>query len=230
MQCRTHPDRNGVNTCNQCGEWLCEECTVEINGRIFCRKCLAQLASAPKPEASAPRAAIPCAGMPKRHISWGLLFIFSSLPPGVNYMYEGLIKRGLAAMSGFFTLVFLASMLSEVSSLSLIIGLSFPVYILACIFDSFHIRRRINAGEAVSDDIDDIIAFFTQNKRLILCAAALLVVIALFNSVLSVLPWAVKRLLPMALVGLGLYMLLRGPACRKDGKGNPDDTRRDNEG
>lgn len=219
MQCRTHPDHNGVNTCNQCGEWLCEACTVEINGRIFCRRCLAQIASegtAPERPREIPRAAYPVPAA-ARHINWGLLFFFSCVIPipGLNYMYEGLIKRGLAAMSGFFLLVYLMAQF-HAWPLSLIFGLSFPVYMLACIFDGFHIRRRINAGEAVSDDVDDILNFFKRNKRLIISLLVLVLALTLVNTLFGAfyLPFPLKRYLPVIIIGLGLYILFKRPTRR----------------
>ncbi|MCL2708455.1 MAG: hypothetical protein FWF03_04985 [Defluviitaleaceae bacterium] len=211
MQCRTHPDVNGTNTCNQCGEWLCDGCVVEINGRNFCRRCLSQLAAesgAPHAVPVAPRAAH------GRHISGFLLMVFSFLPPGVNYMYEGLIKRGLAALSGFFLLIYLTAQFSY-WPLSLMFGLSFPVYVLACIFDAFHIRRKINAGEAVSDDIDDVLRFVKRNKNVIIGLVVLLVALSLINSAFAVLPFGVRRWLPVVVVAMGIYMLVKSPARRK---------------
>ena len=212
MQCKTHPGVQGTSTCNQCGEWLCEACTVEINGRIFCRRCLAQIAGEPgSGKTEAARA------VPARHINGFLLFIFSMMPPGVNYMYEGLIKRGLAALAGFFLLIYLTAQFSF-WPLSLIFGLSFPVYILACIFDAFNIRRRINAGETVNDDIDGILKFIKRNKHIIIGFAVLVIALSLFNTAYFALPFALRRWLPVAVVALGIYMLAKSTARRKEGK------------
>lgn len=226
MQCRTHPEINGVNTCNQCGDWLCEDCTVEINGRIFCRRCLAQLAGAPAPEA--PRVARTVSSTTPRHINGGLLFLFSFfMPPGVNYMYEGLLKRGLAALSGFFLLVFLTAQFSGAWPLNLVFGLMFPVLVLFSIFDGFHIRRRINAGETVNDDVDDILNFIRRNKHIIIGFVVLLLALSLVNTVYATLAGPLKRWIPLIVVGLGLYMLLKSPGrkSRRRGSRHEDDTR-----
>jgi hypothetical protein len=198
-----HPERNGVNTCNQCGEWLCEDCTVEINGRIFCRGCLAQLAG-PK---DAPRDAARTAAKPK-HISGVLLFLFSFVipVPGVNYMYMGLIKRGLTAMVGFFLLIYLLSVFNA-WPFSLIFGLAIPVYWLTCMFDGYNIRRRINAGEAVYDDVEDILSFLKRNKNLIIGFIVVIVAISLISTVFAIL----SPILPILIVGLGLYVLFKRP-------------------
>jgi hypothetical protein len=221
MQCRTHPDQNGLNTCNQCGDWLCESCTVEINGRIFCRKCLAQLAAEPespaKPYAerayAAPETSASAGG---RHISWGLLFLFSMMPSGINYMYEGLIKRGLAALSGFFLLIFMGNVFN-VWPINMIFWFALPVFMIVCIFDGFNIRRKMNAGLPVSDDVDDIVMFLKRNKSLIVGFLVLLVALSVFHAVLSPLTYSLRRWLPVIVVSLGLYMLMKRPK-NKDGK------------
>jgi hypothetical protein len=180
---------------------------VEINGRIFCRRCLSQLAGdSPIPAAEGKKTAV------KRHINWGLLFLFSVVipVPGLNYLYEGLIKRGLAAMCGFFLLVYLTAQF-HTWPLNLVLGLAFPVYILVCIFDGFNIRRRMNAGEAVNDDIDDIRLFVRRNKYVILAFAALLFGLPLINAFFSALAVPFGRYLPIIILALALYVLFRKP-------------------
>jgi len=218
MQCKTHPGAQGNSTCNQCGEWLCDTCTIEINGRIFCRRCLAQIAAEPESAAAAP---LPPRAVPARRINGFLLFVFSMLPPGVNYMYEGLIKRGLAALAGFFLLIYLTAQFSF-WPLSLIFGLTFPVYILACMFDAFNIRRRMNAGETVNDDIDGVLKFLKRNKHIIIGFAVLVLALALLNTAYFALPFMLRRWLPIAVVALGLYMLVKSTAKKKELKRDRD--------
>ena len=206
MQCRTHPTTPAYNTCNQCGDWLCEECTVDVQGRLFCRGCLSKLAKEPYESTSAHRPVVPV-GTPVRKISGGALFIFSIFfPPGVNYMFMGLIKRGLAAMCGFFLLIYLIGMSSW--PLTLLFGLAMPIYVLTCIFDGFNIRRRILSGEVVGDNIDGAIDFLRRNKFI----ALIILLIVGFNvlfSFLGVLFGLVRWLMPLLIVVAGLYLLLR---------------------
>ena len=224
MQCRTHADLTGVNTCNQCGDWLCEDCTVEINGRIFCRSCLSQMpgASAP-PKAETPHAAayaVPPGS--KRFISWGVLFLFSCVIPipGLNYMYEGLIKRGLAAMAGFFLLIYamIQFFIMGVWQIGLLFALTLPVYMLTNIFDGFHIRRRVNAGEVVLDDIDDVLAFIKRYKGVFIALAVVLlalpIVMPLVRGLMASFPIAggmIGRFLPVVVVLVGIRILFKKP-------------------
>lgn len=205
MQCRTHPDKYAANTCNHCGSWLCTDCEVEVQGRQFCRPCLAILGQNPETEAyhiPAP----PASGLyPRRKILWGLLFMFSFLP-GANYMYMGLMKRGLAAMSGFFLIIFLLA--NAFWPFNLLLGLAMPVYVLSVFFDGFNVRRRINAGEAVRDDIGDALNGILSNKTVrttILVALAVVLLVSVLGFAAAVL----ARLIPVLIVVVGVYLIFR---------------------
>jgi len=164
MNCRNHPTRAAVNTCSQCGDWLCDECTADVGGRVYCAPCLQKYWAhdhAAAPEAPAAPYYPPRAGHP-RYISFGLLLFFSFLPPGINYMYEGLIKRGLFLLSSFFLVSYLAGALNEP-----IIGVIIPIMWITSVFDAFNIRRRLNASENVPDTVDDILGFIRKYKAFI---------------------------------------------------------------
>ena len=205
MQCRTHPTTPAFNTCNQCGDWLCESCTVDIQGRQLCRGCLGKLAapapgSSPHPMASS--------SMPGgRQISMGLLFFFSVFfPSGVNYLFMGLIKRGLAALTGFFLMIYFIGVSSM--PLTLLFGLALPIYVLTCIFDGFSIRRRINAGEFVPDNIDEVVNFLRRNKYVGWIIMAI-VGLSVLSSVVGIFIRLVGWLMPSLIIVVGLYLLIK---------------------
>jgi len=190
MQCRNHPAEIGVNTCNQCGSWLCEKCSFERGGRIFCPNCATQQAGAETP--------MPTHSGTKVTKLWGLLFLFSVVIPlpGLGYMYLGLIKRGLVAMTAFFATIYM-------STLSMIFIFAIPVLILACIFDGFRLLNRINAGEIVNDNADDVINFLRRNRAL--CIGLLLLILAI-NVVGAIMP-ILRNLIPVLLVIWAGYVL-----------------------
>jgi hypothetical protein len=206
MQCRTHPERHASNTCSHCASWLCEDCTVEVRGKLFCRPCLAVLAQYPEDHSPEPgRHATAAYSYPRRKILWGLLFVFSFLP-GANYMYMGLMKRGLATMSGFFLIIFLLA--SSVWPFNLLLGLTIPVFVLTSFFDGFNVRRRINAGEAVRDDIGDALGGILSDKRLrtiIFVALAIIFVV----SVVGIAANLLARFLPLLIIVLGVYVIMK---------------------
>jgi len=204
MTCKTHPEQKAADTCSHCGNWLCDECVVNTQGKKFCRPCLAVLANEPPPEDCAGRAPAPPPAGDGR-ILWGLLFLFSFLP-GANYMYMGLLKRGLATMSCFFLLIFMVS--STNMPLQLMLIFAIPVVAIASFFDGFNLRRRINAGEEVRDDIGDSLNGILQNK--FLCTLILVVIaVTLIITVLGVAITIITKLFPLLVVGLGVYIIVK---------------------
>lgn len=164
MRCVYHSDREAAYVCNHCGKDVCADCAVDVNGNTLCKPCVAALAGrtghghGPGPGYDRYHCGYP------RHAkgrSKAALFILSFLP-GLGYMYLGLIKRGLLVMSAFFLNIYLLAEFS-VPLLAFLV----PVIFFASFFDGFSILRRINAGEAVTDSIDDIKGFVSRNRRLI---------------------------------------------------------------
>ena len=240
MNCRNHPTRAAVNTCSQCGDWLCDECTADVGGRIYCASCLqkywardhAAPAAAPPGEATSGAAH---AGRPK-FVSFGLLLFFSLMPPGINYMYEGLIKRGLFMLSSFFLSSYLATALNEP-----LFGLIIPIMWVTCAFDAFHIRRRMIAGEDVPDSVDDILGFLHKYKAAIILFFVIVLGLHLLSfvggAVASLhLPFLYSRrlrfLLPALIMAAGIYFIVisgkRAGSCRHKGEGHAVDVSDDN--
>lgn len=185
MQCKNHPGESGVNTCNQCGSWLCDRCSFQRSGRIFCPHCAAQQSAPTKPDYSFATHHI------DKSISWGLLFLFSVVIPlpGLNYMYMGFIKRGFVAMSAFFGAIYLTAMLG--GGLSVLFAFSIPVLWITCTFDGFRMRARINAGEVIPDNIDDITSFIQRNRSILIGFLLLLLAVNLLGGIL---PWMLRLL------------------------------------
>ncbi|MDR1532809.1 MAG: hypothetical protein LBS62_11635 [Clostridiales bacterium] len=160
MYCVNHNDRTAVNTCSKCGAWLCSECSLEIDNRYVCKNCVAEAmrASESYGPAGPRRPEIPVTEGGRRHFSWGLLFLFSVFgPPGISYMYLGLIKRGLFVLSAFFAAAFLTATFSEP-----ILGFVIAIIYFGAIFDSFNKRRLLNAGINVPDSVEDYLGFIKR--------------------------------------------------------------------
>jgi len=105
----------------------------------------------------------PGPGQIRRYRKNGFLLFLLSAVPGLNYMYLGLMKRGLFIMTLFFGFIFLAH---EIGTRLFM----FCVYILICfsLFDSFRVRRLLTEGFVVLDASDDILSFFKENKKSII--------------------------------------------------------------
>jgi len=216
MYCRNHPTKTAANTCSHCGDWLCEMCTADVGGRIYCGACLQQHwvghETPPAPPKSPPYYAPRHEG--RRGVSFGLLLFFSLFfPPGVNYMYQGLIKRGLFFLSGFFLLIYLASALNGV-----IFGLAIPVMVITCAFDAFRIRNRMLAGETVADSVDDVLGFIKRYRTFIVLFLLVIIGLNVLDSISfafrhfphfrHIPSFANRGLLPILVFFGGMYLLV----------------------
>ena len=43
MECNNHPDREAVANCSLCGKAVCQECSMEIGGNIYCKDCINEI-------------------------------------------------------------------------------------------------------------------------------------------------------------------------------------------
>lgn len=41
MKCYTHTDVEALGACSYCGKMICDQCAVEVQGKLKCRDCLA---------------------------------------------------------------------------------------------------------------------------------------------------------------------------------------------
>jgi len=213
MQCRNHPEENGVNTCNECGCWLCDRCSFERGGRLFCPSCASQQGKEGTSGAVLTGRAMPSAA--GRSISWGLLFLFSVVIPlpGLNYMYLGLMKRGLVVMVAFFGLIYMIIQFSGGGfwPFGIIFAFAMPILILAGIFDGFRLRTRMVNGEMITDNIDDIITVIRRNR--VMLTGILLLLIAV-NVLGGILPWVMRALrtaIPIIIAVWAIQTLFKKP-------------------
>ena len=226
--CRNHPTKNAGNTCSQCGDWLCEECTADVGGRIYCATCLQKHWIGHEAAPKAPYSSPPRDG--RRKIDGGLLMFFTLFPPGINYMYEGLIKRGLFFLSAFcLTFYLLASLNSPVFLIPMM------VMWVTCAFDAFRIRTKINAGEYVSDNVDDVLGFIRKHKAVIVPILAIALAVNVFGTFsrgMCFIPASHfgmrhvfnNRLIPMLLFLGGIYLII---SSGKRSKSSRDSEKRD---
>ena len=83
MKCYVHPDTDSAGLCTNCGRAICEQCCVDVEGRLVCRQCLASEVG-PLSQRTNPNNAFLIefvAGF------FGLL--------GIGYMYAGRVQDGV---------------------------------------------------------------------------------------------------------------------------------------
>jgi hypothetical protein len=123
-------------------------------------------------------------------------------------MYLGLIKRGLAAMCGFFLLIYLLTLVAGSflgGPLTLLLALSLPVCFLTYLFDGFNIRRRMLSGETVQDNIDDVLGFIARNKKSLFVILVLCVGLGVAGSLIHAVIRPLFNLIPLLIIGFCIY-------------------------
>ena len=171
MHCYKHTDSLSVSLCSTCKNHICAECSVNVENLYHCKICVAEMLTkarspqngTPNPNQYQPHYPPPPPPSSLSHRKSKLLTFVFSLLPGLNYMYLGLMKRGLFFMTFFFAL---SALIREIR-----IGMfSFTIFMLMCfcLFDSFRIRRLLRDGFDVPDSIDDVTSFYRNNKKPVL--------------------------------------------------------------
>ena len=179
MNCSKHYDRIAVNRCNECGQYMCDDCSVSINSVPYCKDCVAEMARSQRTNNQ--REYHSGAGRAPRPVRRGggmnafFLFCLSGIP-GLNYMYLGLMKRGMFFMTMFFMIVFVASVLEAPL-------LAFLMFIELCysFFDGFRLLGFMRDGYIVEDNVDDIMEIYTKHKRPLIVFSVVAVALSLLD-------------------------------------------------
>lgn len=203
MECsRCHTtSKPAVNTCHKCGDWLCEDCSVELDNRIYCKSCLSSyISDERKAEAHAhPPVPVSVVKSTKR-VNLFLTFCFS-LVPGCGEMYLGLMRRGLVFMAAFFGMAYL-SWVSDIFT-----AVSFMIFVFS-FFDTFNCRAKIIDNIIVKDEIEDLKGFIYRNKYIIGISFIIILAMELLRDFrYSFLGQHISSGLVVALVALGVYTI-----------------------
>ena len=164
MNCKYHKDINATNTCNVCGEWICENCVLEVDGRIYCKDCLKQKIKNTTPTESYKHHTYDTHTSGRVYKSSFLTLICSALP-GCAQMYLGYTKRGLSLL-----IIFLLGLYIEFFSPLILI-----TYVFA-LFDAFKLKGNLEKGIYQEDNISDIKNFIKENKLFMFILGVIIVV------------------------------------------------------
>ena len=171
MSCEYHKNLESSYICVECGVSICKECAVSDNGKIICLECakkkgLPIIRNIPFENNEnnyntngqntsnhntnnyhSQKSNYYGARPPKKYSTfWSTIFSFL---PGGGHMYLGLMKRGLQFMLLFFGTIALSSFFYSADFLAL-----FAVVIwFYSFFDCYHMRKRLEYGEDVDEDL-----------------------------------------------------------------------------
>lgn len=209
MNCGYHPDRNAIHRCNKCGELLCQECAVMVDGRVACKACINSMLDKRGGEAPAGRTVLR-----SRRPSIIATLLLGGCIPGAGQMYLGFMKRGLFMLSAFFLSIIFTSY-SGGAFWPLI-----PIFYLGSIFDALDLRGRIIAGEALEDSVSGITAFLYRYRVPVLVFSVLVVCSSwlkrLFSIINRMLGYPLSSgdfsfmLISLAIIGFGIYIFTKG--------------------
>ncbi len=200
MNCQTHPDVAAVAFCRTCGRPLCQACQHTVQGTIVCEEHMPQPVVSPTPTPVSPPAEGPGAVSPALAFVLGLI-------PGVGAIYNGQYAKGVAHV------VILGILITVISSgasgdFTGLFGLLIAIWCCYMPFEAYHTASRRVAGQHV----DEFSSLFPMQSRRSGAPVGPVVLIALGVLFLLINMDIVEfrqiaRYWPVALIGLGAYML-----------------------
>jgi len=197
LYCAYHPKNPGVVQCNQCARQLCSACDHRIRGFPFCQDCIVAGVELLRQERQTTGSNIPYRS------SSPFIATLLSFVPGLGAAYNGQTAKAIvhfAIFASFFQMAVLTQGLQF-----FILGV-LGTWLFAAV-DACRTAQLIRAG-LTPDTEEDVIARrlygnpFAWGVTLIIIGTMFLL-----HTLLGV-QMPVRQLLPVALVGLGLYMLM----------------------
>src|ERR1700756_1649075 len=224
MNCATHNDVAAVAFCRTCGKPLCNQCTRDVRGVIYCESCLAARMEGSTPAAFVPpvQTVYPPAGSaspgPKPPLNTGpnpavAGILAGFFPIGVGAVYTGQYAKGLSH------LVIMVLLILGVSSnlpwyvitvLSILIGF-FYIY---QIIDAVRSAKAIQMGEPAPDPFGLAATFGAGEKfegTKVPVGAAVLIglgVIFLLHTA-GLFEFGLDRFWPLILIFLGVWLFAK---------------------
>ncbi len=244
MNCANHPETPAIAYCRECGKPLCETCRHLVDGTVFCDEHSPLGAppgtppiaspyaggySAPPthpytaPEATPYTATHPSARHPASDpgASPGLAFLLGFIP-GVGAIYNGQYVKGLIHVVILGILISIVSNDDTSGNLQPLFGMMIAVWVFYMAFEAYHTAKRRQLGQPV-DEFSSLVPRSGQPSRFPLAPTVLIAVGLLFLlhnlDILRI--GQVIRYWPVALIGLGVYMLFE----RLSGRPVPEEQR-----
>ncbi|SCG82655.1 hypothetical protein DW1_1059 [Proteiniborus sp. DW1] len=171
MKCEYHKNLESSHICADCGVSICRDCAVDDNGKTICLEC-AKKKGLPiiknisyenntnsynsnnhytdnhnRTNYQSSNVNYYGGRAPKKYSTfWSIIFSFL---PGGGHMYLGLMKRGLQFMLLFFGTIALSGL---IYSADFLIFFAVVVWFYS-FFDCIHMRKRLEHGENVDEDL-----------------------------------------------------------------------------
>lgn len=198
MNCAYHNQNVAAVNCNGCGRPLCSACDHRIKGFPFCQDCIVAGVQLLRDQQNFSQAA----GTSKRKGSPVIATILSLFCPGLGAAYNGQTSKALiyfAVFAGLFQMAILTGGMP-------IFVLGFLGMWLFAALDSFRTARLIRSGVNVDGAEDILVQRFSNNPR---AWGIVLTVLGLsfFLQAFLNFRFLMRGVLPILLIGLGVYLL-----------------------
>jgi len=232
MNCAVHPESAATAYCRTCGKALCDKCSHNVRGVIYCEDCLASRLQGTTPSAPAatiippsagaagspppPGAAAPAPTYVTSGPSPGLAGVLAGFFPfGVGAVYTGQYAKGLAHMLIFVALVWGAS--SAGDGYETFFGLAIAFFYVYQIIDSVRSAHALRMGQPAPDPFGLARAFgagerpSTSMQQVPVGAVVLigLGVLFLLNTLGLFHFYWIHRLWPVSLIAIGVWLFMK---------------------
>ncbi len=220
MKCSIHKRIEATASCERCGKGLCDECRVDVDGRSWCRDCLALAVSR-------------SFDRERRRRSNRLIAGLLSIVPGAGHMYLGFIGKGFALMAFLFSAVFLVILYSASTGMYWMSAYLIPtiavLFLSYAVFDSIGSAEILREGRSQEELRDPIMDRVWERILLNPRTAAYALLIAGIMGILDLFSRPLDRLLrqnlsldfpvaalfvPVVLVVVGIIFLRRAGRTR----------------
>src|SRR5215471_8469706 len=232
MNCANHSDQAAVAFCRTCGKPLCNQCTRDVRGVIYCESCLAtRLEGAPAPGAYTPPPppnVYPPIGGSSAYVP-GASPIASGPNPTVAGILAGFFPFGVGAVycsqyaKGLSHLVIMVLLIIGVSSdvpwyMHMVLGIGIGFFYLYQIIDAVRTARAIQLGEPLPDPFGLATMFGsgggtpaekTEAATKVPVAAAVLIGLGLLFLFNTAFDFSLHRYWPLVLIVLGVYLFAK---------------------
>lgn len=195
MNCTFHSQNVAVVSCNGCGNALCSACDHRIKGFPFCQDCIVAGVDLLRTRLKSGK------GRPRRPVPFIAAFL-SFICPGLGAAYNSQPSKALiyfAVFAGLFQMAILTG------GMPLFVLGFFGMWLFS-IVDAWRVARLLRSGANLEGSEDILVQRLSGNPKAWGVILTILGVSFFLQAFLD-LGFLLKGLLPVVLVGLGIYLL-----------------------
>ncbi len=235
MNCATHSDQAAVAFCRTCGKPLCNQCTRDVRGVIYCESCLAArmegvaavpgapyVPPPPPPPNVYPPIGGPGAYIPPPPMNTGpnptVAGILGALPIGLGAVYCGQYAKGLAHL-GIVVLCIIGLSADLPWYVKMTLGIFLGFFWVYQIVDAIRTARAIQTGQPSPDPfglqqmfgIGGAAPSATGEKTetKVPMAAVILIGLGVLFLINTAFDFSLHRFWPLILIVLGVYLFAK---------------------